>query len=133
MFFFNSQRPLLTTIASKGQAWRNTFYKNFLRWHKTEKNGPHFCKLSSFLGAAALLPRQGLSCGVAMFPFEILRLPRFVHRNLPCSATTGGTTRSPSVILAQRRAQILRLPAKSALNASHCGKTAIFRCDRLGV
>ena len=57
MFFFNSQRPLLTTIASKGQAWRNTFYKNFLRWHKTEKNGPHFCKLSSFLGAAhGMLP-----------------------------------------------------------------------------
>ena len=65
--------------------------------------------------------------------FEILRLPRFVHRNLPCSATTGGTTRSPSVILARHRAQILRLPAKSALNASNCGKTAIFRCDRLGV
>ena len=40
-----------------------------------------------------------------------------VHRNLPCSATTGGTTRSPSVILVRRRAQILRLPPKSALNA----------------
>jgi hypothetical protein len=23
-----------------------------LRWHKTEKNGPHICKLSAFLGAA---------------------------------------------------------------------------------
>jgi len=27
-----------------------------------------------------LQPWQGLSCGVAMFPFEILCLPRFVHR-----------------------------------------------------
>ena len=26
----------------------------------------------------------------------------FTHRNLPCSATTGGTRRSPSVILARR-------------------------------
>ena len=51
------------------------------------------------------------------FPFEILRLPRFVHRNcnLPCSATTAGTTRSPSVILATQERKYSQGPFMASL------------------
>ena len=68
MLFFNSQRPLLTTITSTGQPWRSIFDKNFLRWHKTRKNGPPFCKPSVFLGAAhamLLVPHGNEKKGVA--------------------------------------------------------------------
>ena len=43
------------------------------------------------------------------------------------------TKRSPSVSLVSCKSGILRLPAKQALNASHCGKTTIFGCNRVGV
>jgi len=44
------------------------------------------------VATSQLQPWQALSCGVAMFPFELLRLPRFVHRSRVVSATTGGYT-----------------------------------------
>ena len=64
MMFFIKQWPVWTTITSTGQAWGSIFYKNFLRRHKTGKNGPHFCKLSGVLGAAhGMLPTREIGSG----------------------------------------------------------------------
>ena len=62
------------------------------------------------VATSQLQPRQGLSCGVAMFPFEILRLPSL--RTETCRVVP----QLAALILARCRPQILRLPAKSALS-----------------
>ena len=57
-----------------------------------------------------------------MFAFEIVRLPGFEYRNLPCNATSGGTIRSPSMSLVY---EFGVMPVRNTVPASKIG-TKLF-------
>ena len=99
----NSEANMATTQRKPG---RGSFWQANMATSQLSR-GKYLTNKRGHLTASAA---AGFKLWGGHVSFEILRLPRFVHRNLPCSATTGGTTRSPSVILARCRAQILRLP-----------------------
>ena len=111
--------------------------KEILRFESTEAVVVHFVDPKFAATFAVSVDREGdrVDCllrVVCSRMIELFQVSQTVQTNYIARGSIKSRCPNRSITNLDR-AQILRLPAKSALNASHCGKTAIFRCDRLGV